>query len=48
MITDRMLPMAVVRLTTEDRAEHPEASGSAKGSTVKGYVVVFEGDDEPG
>jgi predicted RNase H-like HicB family nuclease/predicted RNA binding protein YcfA (HicA-like mRNA interferase family) len=30
------------------RVEHPEASGSAKGSAVKGYVVVFEGDDESG
>jgi predicted RNase H-like HicB family nuclease len=35
-------------LETEDRVEHPEASGSAKGSVVKGYVVVFEGDDESG
>jgi predicted RNase H-like HicB family nuclease len=35
-------------LETEDRVEHPEASGSAKGSAVKGYVVVFEGDDESG
>jgi predicted RNase H-like HicB family nuclease len=35
-------------LETQDRVEHPEASGPAKGSAVKGYVVVFEGDDESG
>lgn len=35
-------------LETEDRAERPEASRSAKGSAVKGYVVVFEGNDESG
>jgi predicted RNase H-like HicB family nuclease len=35
-------------LETEDRVEHPEASGAAKGSAMKGYVVVFEGDDESG
>jgi predicted RNase H-like HicB family nuclease len=35
-------------LETEDRVEHLEASGSAKGSAVKGYVVVFEGDDKSG
>ena len=35
-------------LETEDRVKHPEASGPAKGAAVKGYVVVFEGDDESG
>jgi predicted RNase H-like HicB family nuclease len=35
-------------LETEDRVEHPEASRSAKGSAVKGYVVVFEDGDESG
>lgn len=35
-------------LETKDRVEHPEASRLAKGAAVKGYVVVFEGDDESG
>jgi predicted RNase H-like HicB family nuclease len=35
-------------LETEDRVKHPEASGPAKGAAMKGYVVVFEGDDESG
>jgi predicted RNase H-like HicB family nuclease len=33
---------------SEDRVEHPEAGGSAKGASVRGYVAVFEGDDEAG
>lgn len=32
----------------EDRSKHPAASGPAEGATVRGYVVVFEGDDEAG
>ena|ERR1700730_10560807 len=35
-------------LETEDRIEHPEAGGLAKGAAMTGYVVVFEGDDESG
>src|SRR5260370_724690 len=35
-------------LETEDRGERPVASGSSKGARVKGYVVVFEGDDADG
>jgi predicted RNase H-like HicB family nuclease len=35
-------------LEAEDRIEHPEASRPAKGATMRGYVVVFEGDDQSG
>jgi predicted RNase H-like HicB family nuclease len=35
-------------LEAEDRIEHPEAGRVAKGAAVRGYVVVFEGDDEVG
>jgi hypothetical protein len=35
-------------LEAEDRIEHPEAGRFAKGPIVKGYVVVFDGDDEAG
>jgi len=35
-------------LEAQDRIEHPEAGGLAKGAAVRGYVVVFEGDDEAG
>ena len=35
-------------LKPKNRIEHPEAGGLAKGASVKGYVVVFEGDDEVG
>jgi predicted RNase H-like HicB family nuclease len=31
-----------------DRSEHPEAGWSAKEGIVRGYVVIFEGDDETG
>jgi predicted RNA binding protein YcfA (HicA-like mRNA interferase family)/predicted RNase H-like HicB family nuclease len=30
------------------RSEHPEAGWSAKEGLVRGYVVIFEGDDETG
>jgi predicted RNase H-like HicB family nuclease len=32
----------------EDRIEHREAGRLAKGAAVRGYVVVFDGDDETG
>jgi len=32
----------------EDRREHPEAGWTTKGAVVRGYVVVFEGDDDSG
>jgi drug/metabolite transporter (DMT)-like permease/predicted RNase H-like HicB family nuclease len=35
-------------LEAKDRIEHPEAGGVARGAAVKGYVVVFEGDDQSG
>jgi predicted RNase H-like HicB family nuclease len=35
-------------LEAGDLIEHPGASGLAKGEAVRGYVVVFEGDDEVG
>jgi len=35
-------------LEAQDRIEHPEAGGLGKGAAVRGYVVVFEGDDEAG
>jgi predicted RNase H-like HicB family nuclease len=35
-------------LEAEDRIEHPEAGGLAKEAAVRGYVVVFEGDDVVG
>ena len=35
-------------LETEHRGQHPETSRPAKGAVVRGYIVVFEGDDEIG
>ena len=35
-------------LKPNERGEHPETSRPVKGSAVRGYVVVFEGDDEVG
>jgi predicted RNase H-like HicB family nuclease len=35
-------------LETQDGIEHPEASEPAEGATMRGYVVIFEGDDESG
>jgi len=35
-------------LEAEDRIKHPAAGRLAKGAAVRGYVVVFEGDDETG
>ena len=31
-----------------DRGEDPEADRTAKGRVMRGYVVVFEGDEETG
>jgi len=35
-------------LEAQDRSEHPEASGHTEGAAMRGYVVVFEGDDASG
>jgi|HubBroStandDraft_1064217.scaffolds.fasta_scaffold1308558_2 predicted RNase H-like HicB family nuclease len=33
---------------TEGLGAHPETSEPAKGEVVRGYIVVFEGDDQSG
>lgn len=35
-------------IETEGRGAHPETSEPAKGEAVKGYIVVFEGDEQTG
>jgi predicted RNase H-like HicB family nuclease len=35
-------------LEAEDPIQHPEAGRLVKGAAVRGYVVVFEGDNESG
>ena len=35
-------------LEAQDRSEHPEAGRPTEGAAVRGYVVVFEGDDASG
>jgi predicted RNase H-like HicB family nuclease len=35
-------------VAARDRVQRPETGGLAKGATVTGYVVVFEGDDKSG
>ena len=32
----------------EDRSEHPEAGWTTKGAAMRGYVAVFEGNDDSG
>jgi predicted RNase H-like HicB family nuclease len=36
------------KLEAEDRSEHPETGRARRGTAMKGYVVVFEGDDTSG